>query len=107
MFCLFLFYFFFVCIIFIFVFFFPSPVLAGLEAAEVVQCAVGNLEARLATLRDGVVDQPTTERAVEQAQVSTFTVLICDQTKTNKKDGSWLYYCRLWLHFIIVVFLWF
>ncbi|XP_061603064.1 utrophin isoform X1 [Cololabis saira] len=42
--------------------------LGGLEAAQVVESVVEDLEARLATSREGIVDLPTTERAVEQAQ---------------------------------------
>ena len=51
-----------------------SSALAALEAmdAQVVEDPVEGLEARLATLREGIVDIPTTEAAVERAQVSTF-----------------------------------
>ncbi|XP_069014301.1 utrophin isoform X1 [Embiotoca jacksoni] len=45
-----------------------NEALASLEARPVVQSAVEGLEARLATLREGMVDMPTTEGAVEQAQ---------------------------------------
>lgn len=41
-----------------------------------VPCPVEGLEARLATLREGIVDIPTTESAVERAQVSSLIVLI-------------------------------
>ena len=46
------------------------PALTNLAAAPVVQSPVEGLEARLATLREGIVDVPTTEGAVERAQVS-------------------------------------
>ncbi|XP_076011058.1 utrophin-like isoform X2 [Genypterus blacodes] len=42
--------------------------LAHLRATEATAGQVEGLEARLATLRDGVVDIPTSERAVERAQ---------------------------------------
>lgn len=44
--------------------------LANLEATQLVQSVVEGLEARLATLRNGMVDMPTTQEAVERAQVS-------------------------------------
>lgn len=47
-----------------------SPALATLEAAKLAPSPVEGLEARLTTLRDGVVDIPTAEAAVERAQVS-------------------------------------
>ena len=46
------------------------PALASLEASQMIPSPVEGLEARLATLREGVVDVPTTEGAVERAQVS-------------------------------------
>lgn len=46
------------------------PALVALEASQMAPCPVEGLEARLATLREGIVDIPTTERAVERAQVS-------------------------------------
>ncbi|XP_078146088.1 utrophin isoform X3 [Centroberyx gerrardi] len=47
-----------------------NEALASLQAAEnqMVPDPVEGLEARLGTLREGIVDIPTTERAVEQAQ---------------------------------------
>ncbi|XP_056261686.1 utrophin isoform X2 [Seriola aureovittata] len=45
-----------------------NKALATPEASQMVPCPVDGLEARLATLREGIVDIPTTERAVERAQ---------------------------------------
>ncbi|KAG7239203.1 hypothetical protein INR49_029954, partial [Caranx melampygus] len=45
-----------------------NKALATLEASQMAPCPVEGLEARLATLREGIVDIPTTERAVERAQ---------------------------------------
>ncbi|KAM7395346.1 hypothetical protein PAMA_006892 [Pampus argenteus] len=45
-----------------------NEALASLEANQVIPSPVEGLEARLATLRDGVVDILTTEGAVERAQ---------------------------------------
>ncbi|XP_028253113.1 dystrophin isoform X2 [Parambassis ranga] len=45
-----------------------NKALASLEATQVTQCPVEGLEARMATLREGIVDLPTTEQAVERAQ---------------------------------------
>lgn len=46
-----------------------NPALAALEAAKLAPSPVEGLEARLTTLRDGVVDVPTAEAAVERTQV--------------------------------------
>ncbi|XP_031583506.1 dystrophin isoform X2 [Oreochromis aureus] len=46
-----------------------NEALANLEATQLVQSVVEGLEARLATLRNGMVDMPTTQEAVERAQV--------------------------------------
>lgn len=46
-----------------------NPALAALEAAKLAPSPVEALEARLTTLRDGVVDTPTAEAAVERTQV--------------------------------------
>lgn len=58
----------------------PNPALATLEAAKLSLDLVEGLEARLTTLRDGVVDIPTAEAAVERTQVRgwsvTFVLLI-------------------------------
>ncbi|KAM4522124.1 utrophin isoform 2-T2 [Odontesthes bonariensis] len=45
-----------------------NEALTNLAAAQVGQSPVEGLEARLATLREGIVDVPTTEGAVERAQ---------------------------------------
>ncbi|XP_067428603.1 utrophin isoform X3 [Thunnus thynnus] len=45
-----------------------NEALASLETNQMTPSPVEGLEARLATLRDGVVDVPTTEGAVERAQ---------------------------------------
>ncbi|XP_072217831.1 utrophin isoform X3 [Leuresthes tenuis] len=45
-----------------------NEALTDLAAAPVVQSPVEGLEARLATLREGIVDVPTAEGAVERAQ---------------------------------------
>lgn len=46
-----------------------NPALAAVEAAKLAPSPVEGLEARLTTLRDGVVDIPTAEAAVERTQV--------------------------------------
>lgn len=46
-----------------------TPALATLEAAKLAASLVQGLEARLTTLRDGVVDIPSAEAAVERTQV--------------------------------------
>ncbi|XP_058469744.1 utrophin isoform X4 [Solea solea] len=45
-----------------------NKALAAAEAKQVAPCPVEGLEARLVTLREGIIDMPTTERAVERAQ---------------------------------------
>ncbi|XP_038130238.1 dystrophin isoform X2 [Cyprinodon tularosa] len=45
-----------------------SQALAGVEATQVAQDAVQGLEARLAALKEGIVDMHTAEGAVERAQ---------------------------------------
>ncbi|XP_034435041.1 dystrophin isoform X4 [Hippoglossus hippoglossus] len=45
-----------------------SKALAPPEAEEMAPCPVEALEARLATLREGITDVPTTEASVERAQ---------------------------------------
>lgn len=45
-----------------------NQALVSLEASQMVPSPVEGLEARLATLREGVLDIPTTEGAVERAQ---------------------------------------
>lgn len=46
------------------------PAVSRLEATRAAQNEVAGLEARLAALKEGVVDIHTTESAVERAQVS-------------------------------------
>lgn len=46
------------------------PALVRLEADKTLPSPVEGLEARLATLREGMVDIPTAEGAVERTQVS-------------------------------------
>ena len=48
---------------------FVIPALATIEADNLPLCLVEGLEARLASLRDAILDIPTAERAVERAQV--------------------------------------
>ncbi|KAM9703806.1 utrophin isoform 2-T3 [Menidia menidia] len=45
-----------------------DEVLTSLKTTQVVQSSVNDLEAQVATLREGIVDIPTTEGAVERAQ---------------------------------------
>lgn len=62
--------------------------LANLEATRVVQSVVEGLEARLATLKKGMVDMSTTEEAVERAQVSFHQIsLNADIMLTDKQTN--------------------
>lgn len=61
---------------------------------QVAENVLEDLEVRLAALREEVVDLPTTEKAVEQAQVRVFTETKCHCTvsdhleETLKEVGS-------------------
>lgn len=63
---------------------FFSPALAAAEAKLKAQGLVEGLEAKLLTLREGIVDLPTTEGAVERAQVRMqFLFLVGAMKKTD------------------------
>ncbi|XP_041832153.1 utrophin isoform X2 [Melanotaenia boesemani] len=63
--------------------------LANLEATGATQSLVEGLEARLATLKEGIVDIPTTEKAVEQAQGLCLEIEQTQQASDPAEHQKW------------------
>ncbi|XP_005734563.1 utrophin-like [Pundamilia nyererei] len=66
-----------------------NEALANLEATQLVQSVVEGLEARLATLRNGMVDMPTTQEAVERAQVLCLDIEQTQQASDPAELQKW------------------
>ncbi|XP_030578313.1 utrophin isoform X2 [Archocentrus centrarchus] len=66
-----------------------NEALANLEATRVVQSVVEGLEARLANLKKGIVDVPTTEEAVERAQVLCLEIEQTQQASDPAELQKW------------------
>ncbi|XP_053737339.1 dystrophin isoform X2 [Synchiropus splendidus] len=66
-----------------------SEALASLESSRLKILAVEGLEARLATLREGIVDVPTTRAAVERAQALCLEIEQTQQASDSAELKRW------------------
>ncbi|XP_075869628.1 utrophin isoform X3 [Nelusetta ayraudi] len=66
-----------------------NKALAALEAAKLAPSPVEGLEARLTTLRDGVVDVPTAEAAVERTQALCLEIEQTQQASDSAELERW------------------
>ncbi|KAM9353992.1 utrophin isoform 2-T2 [Pholidichthys leucotaenia] len=66
-----------------------SKALSSIEAAHAMKGSVDSLEARLATLREGIVDIPTTEGSVERAQALCLEIEQTQQASDPAELQKW------------------